>query len=258
MPGSAEIYYEDTGGDGPIVVFSHGIMMDHAMFELQIEALKDRYRCISWDQRGHGATESGGSFTYWDSAHDLSVLLDLREVPRAFLVGMSQGGFVHLRLALTEPERVAGLVFIDSQAGPEDPEKVGMYGAFATTWAEDGPTETIAQTVADIILGPGPDRQPWLDKWMDSDPKSITEPYEALTQREDLHDRLGEISAPAIVIHGDQDVAIDLPTARRLCDGLPACEGLHVIEGAGHAANMAKPEEVTNLIAGFVDRHAGS
>jgi 3-oxoadipate enol-lactonase len=47
MSGSAEIYFQDTGGTGPVVVFSHGIMMDHTMFDPQIEALKDRYRCIT-------------------------------------------------------------------------------------------------------------------------------------------------------------------------------------------------------------------
>ena len=256
MPGSAEIYYEDTRGDGPTIVFSHGLLMDHSMFEPQVTALRDRYRCITWDQRGHGATESGGDFTYWDSARDLITLLDLCEIESAFLAGMSQGGFVQMRLALTAPERVAGLVFIDSQAGPEDPDKVEMYGAFAQSWAEDGPNEGLAQMVAEIILGPGPDHRPWIAKWMEREPKSILEPYAALIEREDLHDRLGEITAPAVVIHGDQDVAIDLGKAQRLCDGMPNCEGMHVIVGAGHAANMGRPEEVNEIIASFVERHA--
>jgi pimeloyl-ACP methyl ester carboxylesterase len=256
MPASAEIYYEDSGGDGPVVVFSHGIMMDHSMFDPQVAVLRDRYRCITWDQRGHGATESGGSFTYWDSAQDLLVLLDLKRVERATLVGMSQGGFVHLRAALLAPERVAGLVFIDSQAGPEDPDKVAIYDAFARTWAEEGPTTELAATVAGIILGEGPDPAPWIEKWMARDPASITEPYAALVEREDLHDRLAEIAAPALVIHGDQDIAIDVPTANALCEGLPGCEGVKVIEGAGHAANLARPDEVNAALEDFLQRHA--
>jgi pimeloyl-ACP methyl ester carboxylesterase len=256
MPGSAEIYYEDTGGDGPVVVFSHGIMMDHSMFEPQVAAFRDRFRCITWDQRGHGATESGGDFTYWDSAQDLLVLLDLKQVERAVLVGMSQGGFVHLRAALLAPERVNGLVFIDSQAGPEDPDKVQVYDAFARTWAEEGPTRDVAASVAGIILGEGPDPEPWIEKWLERDPATVVEPYAALVGREDLHDRLAEIAAPALVIHGDQDIAIDLPKAEALCAGLPACEGVKVIEGAGHAANMARPDEVNAVLEDFLGRHA--
>ena len=256
MPDRAEIYYEDSVSGGPAVVFSHGIMMDHEMFAPQVNALRDTYRCITWDQRGHGDTASGGAFSYWDSARDLLALLDLTGVDRAFLVGMSQGGFVGMRAALLAPERILGLVFIDSQAGPEDPDKVPMYEAFATSWVEGGPNVSIAETVAGIILGEGPDHGPWMEKWMARDPALVAEPYRALVEREDLHHRLGEILAPALVIHGDQDVAIDLSKASALCEGLPGCEGVRVIEGAGHAANLARPDEVNALLRDFLDRRS--
>jgi len=48
------LYYEDTGGTGPAVIFSHGLFMDHEMFAPQVAALRRRYRCITWDERGHG------------------------------------------------------------------------------------------------------------------------------------------------------------------------------------------------------------
>ena len=72
------IYYEDTGGRGPAIVFSHGLLMDHTMFEPQIQALQGQYRCISWDERGHGQTadpEHCEAFSYYDSADDLAALL---------------------------------------------------------------------------------------------------------------------------------------------------------------------------------------
>ena len=70
------LYYEDTGGDGPVLVFSHGLLMDHSMFASQIAALSDRYRCIAWDERGHGRTASAeplAPFSYYDSANALRV-----------------------------------------------------------------------------------------------------------------------------------------------------------------------------------------
>jgi 3-oxoadipate enol-lactonase len=51
------LHYQDTGGDGPVVVFSHGFLMDHEMFEPQVAALRSDYRVISWDERGFGSTE---------------------------------------------------------------------------------------------------------------------------------------------------------------------------------------------------------
>ena len=113
-----EINYADSGGQGPAVVFSHGYLMDHSMFDRQVTALAPQYRVITWDQRGHGGTRATGAFTYWDSAADVLALLDQLGVERAVLAGMSQGGFLSLRAALTAPDRVQALVLIDSQAGP--------------------------------------------------------------------------------------------------------------------------------------------
>ena len=86
------IYYEDTGGRGPAIVFSHGLLMDHTMFEPQIQALQGQYRCISWDERGHGQTadpEHCEAFSYYDSADDLAALLKYQGVEKAMLAGMS-------------------------------------------------------------------------------------------------------------------------------------------------------------------------
>lgn len=191
----ARIFYEDTGGDGPAVLFSHGILMDHTMFDPQVRALAGRYRCIRWDERGHGETESSGSFSYWDLADDAVGLLDDLGVQRAIFVGMSQGGFISLRAALKHAERVAGLFLIDTQAGPENPEVLPYYESLATEWATKGPSIDLARPVADIILGPA-DPDPWIEKWMRKPPHYVIEPFNCLAGREDITDRLPEIGAP--------------------------------------------------------------
>ena len=70
------LYFEDSGGDGAAVIFSHGFLMDHEMFEPQVAALAPEFRCITWDERGFGQTEATAPFTYWDSAADCLALLD--------------------------------------------------------------------------------------------------------------------------------------------------------------------------------------
>lgn len=73
-----KLYYEDTGGEGPVIVFSHGLLMDGSMFAPQVEALRSTWRCITWDERGHGQTADLARcdpFTYYDSANDLAALL---------------------------------------------------------------------------------------------------------------------------------------------------------------------------------------
>src|SRR5262245_17100154 len=105
------IYYQDTGGDGQVIVLAHGFLMDRSMFAPQIEAFGDQYRLVTWDQRGFGQTEFDSlPFTYWDSADDCLALLDHLQVEQAVVGGMSQGGFIALRAALKAPERVRALI----------------------------------------------------------------------------------------------------------------------------------------------------
>ncbi|MGH2729315.1 MAG: alpha/beta fold hydrolase, partial [Actinomycetota bacterium] len=134
-----KLFYEEAG-DGPPVVFSHGLFMDHEMFDPQVDVLQKEFRCVTWDERGHGQTDAAGSWTYWDSAKDVLSLLDHLAIDAAVLVGMSQGGFLSLRAALLAPERVRGLVFIDSQAGPEDEALLGGYEAMLAEWTTNGPS----------------------------------------------------------------------------------------------------------------------
>jgi 6-phosphofructokinase 1 len=80
--------YEDTGGDGPPLILSHGFLMDHEMFTPQVVDLSDTYRVITWDARGFGGTGFDGEpFTYWDSARDLFGLLDHLDIDALIPIG---------------------------------------------------------------------------------------------------------------------------------------------------------------------------
>lgn len=249
------LFYADTGEGDTAVVFSHGFLMDHSMFDPQVEALRDRFRCIAWDERGHGATEFDGEpFTYWDSASDLLGLLDHLGIERAVVAGMSQGGFLSLRAALTAPERVIGLVLMDTQAGTEDPERLEGYNQLVDAWvAPGGPPQQVLDVVTGIIIGPDFAGTPeWQARWRTVGPDRMRRIYETLTTRDDIWSRLREIEAPALVIHGDQDASIELDIGRRLADELPNGE-LVVIPGGGHAANLTHPDEVNPPLRRFLE-----
>jgi pimeloyl-ACP methyl ester carboxylesterase len=252
------VAYEDTGGGGPVVVFSHGLLMDREMFLPQVEALRGEFRCITWDQRGHGESDAATEpFTYWDSAEDLFALAEHLGVDRAFLVGMSQGGFVSLRAALRRPEFVRGLGLIDTQAGVEDPDMAEQDAAMGHVWKTHGLNDDLAEIIAAIIMSPGyPGNAEWIAKWKRMPTEHVDMPLTPLLNREDIHDRLGEITAPAMVFHGEVDAAIPVELAQRLSDGLPNCEGLVLVPGAGHAANLSHPEPVNAALGDFLRRHS--
>jgi len=245
-----DIHYEDTGGDGPAVIFSHGILMDHSMFDQQVAALSTEYRVITWDERGHGGTAAPGPFTFWDSAMDVFGLLDHLDLDSAVLGGMSQGGFVSLRAALLEPDRVRGLILIDTQAGLEDPANAESYQQLHDIWMDQGPGP-VQEIVAAIILGPGT-WDDWFAKWAATDRKQFSQAFTALMAREDITSRLGEISCPALVIHGTADAAIPMDKAEVLEAGLGGRSRLAVIDGGTHSSNMSHPDAVNALVLNFL------
>lgn len=248
------ISYADSGGDGPVVVLSHGYLMDSAMFDPQVAALAPEYRVITWDQRGHGSTPAPAPFSYWDSAADVLGLLDHLGISQAVLAGMSQGGFISLRAALRSAERVRALVLIDSQAGLENPDSVPAYEEMERIWLEHGPAP-VQEVVASIILGPadGPAAwQPWFDKWASADREELRYAFRCLIDRDDITSRLGEIGCPALVLHGTADAAIPMERAEVLAGGLAGPTTLVQIDGGSHASNLSNPDQVNVAMLEFL------
>jgi pimeloyl-ACP methyl ester carboxylesterase len=247
------IRFDDSGGDGLPIVLAHGFLMDREMFAPQVEALSPEFRVITWDERGFGETEfDGRPFTYWDSASDCLGLLDHLGIDRAVLGGMSQGGFLSLRAALTAPERVRALVLIDTQAGPEDPERLPAYRQMQQTWLQVGPVDELAETIAGLIIGDPKLSAAWIEKWRKLPRDSMGPPGDCLFDREDISDRLGEIDCPAIVFHGTADLSIDMALAEQLCRGLSGCADVVRIEGAPHASNLTHAGQVNEPLLTFL------
>ena len=246
------IYFEDTGGDGPPVILAHGFLMDADMFVHQVAALRDRYRVITWDERGFGRTEYDGEpFTYWDSAADCLGLLDHLGIDRAVVGGMSQGGFLSLRVALTAPERVRALILLDTQAGTEDPEVVPGYESMRDTWMAVGPVDELAEAIAGLIISDPEVNPAWIAKWRAQPNDYIAQPFATLMSRDDVTGRLGEITCPALVVHGTEDVSISMDKAEALSAGLVGSHGVVKVGGA-HAANLTNPGPVNDAILAFL------
>ena len=248
-----QIAYDDTGGDGPVVVLAHGFLMDRTMFEPQVAALRGSHRVITWDERGFGDTAYDGEpFSYWDSAADCLALLDHLGIDRAVVGGMSQGGFISLRVALSAPERVRALILLDTQAGPEDPEVVPLYQGMIDDWVANGPSDELAETTAGIILGEPALNAAWIARWQARPQETLAQPGVTLLTRDDVSDRLGEITAPALVVHGTADAAIPMDDAEAMAKGLAGSSGVVTVEGGTHAANLTHPDAVNAAVVEFL------
>ena len=244
------VFYEDNGGAGPALVLSHGFLMDHSMFDHQVAALRDKYRVVTWDERGFGQTPATGPFDYWDSANDVLALMDHLGIGGAYIGGMSQGGFISLRVALLSPARVQGLILIDTQAGTEDPSTVDGYNQLRDVFVAHGPGP-VQDTIASLILGPGQWPE-WYAKWEKLDRQGFSHAFDCLMHRDDVTGDLSSITARALIVHGDADVAIPLAKAEALRDGLGGKVTMCVVPGAPHAANMTHPDIVNQAISDFL------
>jgi 3-oxoadipate enol-lactonase len=249
----ATIAFDDTGGDGPVVILSHGFLMDRSMFADQVAALRDRYRVITWDERGFGDTVYDDKpFTYWDLAADCLGLMGELGIENAVVGGMSQGGFIALRAALLAPGRVRALILLDTQAGPEDADVIPIYKGMIDDWVENGPSDELAEAAASLIIGDPELNATWMARWKARPKEALRNPGATLLERESIADRLAEITVPALVVHGTADASISMDKAEALAAGLVGCPGVVAIEGGTHATNMTHPGETNAAILSFL------
>jgi 3-oxoadipate enol-lactonase len=248
------LYYEDSGGQGPAVAFSHGAFMDHTMWAPQVQALSGEYRCITWDERGHGMSACHGPFTYWDSASDLLGILDAAGVQQAVFVGMSQGGWLTQRVALTAPQRVRGLVLQGTSVRALSEEETAGFGQLAQGWQALGPIGDIATAVYGIQFGgTGYDGSLYQAKWQGKPPTDWAEVWNTILGRPDeITERMQEITCPVLFVHGTIDAAFPVDVAHEMSGMVPDSKGVVVIEGGPHAASLTHPDAVTAAIRGFL------
>ncbi len=256
------LYYEDTGpgSTGETIVFSHGLLWGTELFEPQIAALRDRYRCVAWDHRGQGKSAADphrhciGMELVWQDAVALLEALGLTAV---HFVGLSMGGFVGMRMAARRPDLVKTLILIETAYGPEPVENVGRYRLLTAIYRTLGP-RVIQSRVAPIFLG----------KTIIGDASrkaDVARFVKIMTRRRDIwkaingvidragiaQSELARITAPTLVIVGDEDVATTPEKAQQIAAAIRGAK-LVTIPRAGHSSTVEEPAAVTTAIDAFV------
>jgi pimeloyl-ACP methyl ester carboxylesterase len=244
-------------GEGPAVVFVHGLVMDHTMYEAQFEELPDLYRCIALDLRGHG--HSGcppGPWSMHDSVDDVIAFIEGVDAAPCHLVGMSWGGMIGVRIAVQRPELVRSLVLIDTSAGSEDPQQSELRRTvFMEPIAAHGITDELVAASILILFGEKyqadePAMAVYADRVKSMKREAIVEGLRAVLERDSVLDRLGQIRVPTLVIHGEQDASIPMSVAEAIVAGIAGAR-LVAIPDAGHSTPLEAPDAVNTALAGF-------
>jgi pimeloyl-ACP methyl ester carboxylesterase len=244
--------YTDHGGSGPAMVMLHGFMMTGEMFAPQVEAFGGSFRCVTVDLRGHGESVAAGEFDFWDEARDVLAVLDALGVARAVLVGTSQGGFVALRVALLAPERVLALVLTGTSAEVEDAPAAATYREVNKNWRALGPIDPLIDSISDVCLGDYPGAEEWKARWREMDPVAGESVTETLVARDAVLSRLGELTMPALVMHGAADAAYPVDKGKAIAAALPGAGEAVIVPGGAHYLSLTSAEAVNASMRKFL------
>ncbi len=252
------IHYDDIG-DGPALVLGHSFLCSGEMWAPQVAALSSHYRLINVDWPGHGRSEPATQpFNLEDLAGHVIALLDHLEIERAVWAGLSIGGMVALRGALARPDRVDGLVLLDTTAGDEalgSKMKFRMMGLMARLFG----IRPLMPSILPLMFGETSRKErtdlveAWRSRIAATDVPSLLMTLDALMARESLLPRLPEINIPVLVMVGAEDAALPPDHSRALVAHLPQAT-LDIIPGAGHLTTLEQPDVVNDAMSAFLNR----
>jgi pimeloyl-ACP methyl ester carboxylesterase len=252
------LYYEDTGGAGTPIVFSHGLLWNTELFAPQIAVLKDRYRCIAYDHRGQGKSADGtGPAIDMDTVtDDAAALIEALGIGPVHFCGLSMGGIVGMRLAIGRPDLIRSLVLLDTTADPEPSKlKYKAMNIIARFFGMGSVVKAIMPALYGKTALTDParvaERLAWQEQLADNR-RSIWRAANGVLERKSLFGELGKIAAPTVVVVGDEDVATLPAQNERIAQAIDGARFV-VIPRAGHGSTLEQPAAVTATIATFLD-----
>lgn len=248
-----QLYVEDTGA-GPALLFIHGMCGDAHVWHGQVQRLSERFRCISYDRRGHSRSPRGEAAQSVETHADDAAALIQKLGVRPVVVGSSGGARIGVELARRHPELLMGAVLSE----PPIPSLITDGGA---TLLSD-----IAAAVQPALEEGGP--RAGVDAFFDyicpglwtTLAEAAKEPYRANADMMlaefsgpayQLHPAdLPRINVPALIMHGDQSHRAFAAIARVLANGMPHSR-LHTVEGSGHVIYAEQPDQFAITVADF-------
>lgn len=248
-------------GEGPAIVFTHGLFVDHNAFAEQVASLSDSYRCIVLDMPGHG--QSGYNPVGWtldDLCGDLALMIKELSLGSVIFVGQSQGGMVGIRLAAGYPELISKLILIGTSARAELPERLDNWKSQREILLNGSELqrEEVFAHIQSHING---------HKWLLHSSAEVIREREimlahdknglalaldaAVFTRGDIRQLLKNVTASTLIICGESDTATPIELSREMVAMIPKAS-LLTLPGVGHHPMLEAPKDVADAIAEFL------
>jgi len=252
------LHYWLSGPEGrPLVVFTHGLCVDHRSWQYQLPVVTKTYRVLTWDVRGHGLSQPMGQRCNAAlAADDLLAIMDQLGYQKAVFVGHSNGTYIHQELVFRHPERVQALVMTDGTCITWQRSSVELwFSRNAAKLARLFPFETLKRSgLSNDSLKK--DVQAYIYDAFSMIPKA-----DYLTLCESVTDCLRSepdyrITQPMLLVHGDQDRLGDIAKIAPKWAARESNCRYEVIPNASHMAMMDHPEYYNRLLLDFLSQWA--
>lgn len=258
-----DLHYEETGRGEPLLLIM-GFGGDHLAWGFQVPALGERYRVVSFDNRGAGQSDAPDApYSTRMLADDAVGLLDALGIARAHVLGVSMGGMIAQEMALSRPARVRSLQLHCTYARP-DRHILALMETWRSVRAKATAEEWL-RTVAPWLFSPRTfqDRPEFVETIIQT---GLASPHPfSLTgflrqgdavRGHDALERLPALTCPTLVSAAGDDILVPPRLAREVAAAIPGAE-LRVIDGAGHCYFWERPDAFNAMCLDFLARHPG-
>ncbi|MEG5262998.1 alpha/beta fold hydrolase [Pseudomonas sp. JDS28PS106] len=246
-------------GQGHPVVLIHGVGLNKEMWGGQVVGLAPRYQVIAYDMLGHGASPRPASETgLLGYAEQLRDLLDHLRIDQATVIGFSMGGLVARAFALHFPDRISGLVALNSVFN-RSPEQRASVIARTSQAAEHGPdanaAEALSRWFSREYQAANPAQMAAIRQNLASnDPQGYLTTYK-LFATQDMYraEDLAQIKVPTLVATGELDPGSTPEMARQLAQRIPGAEAVILAEQR-HMMPVESPRLVNQVLLEFLEK----
>lgn len=257
------LFYKESGSGPETIVFSHGFLMDHSMFEPQRAAFEKQYRVIAYDHRAQGQSEDPGrGYDMSTVADDAAILIRSLKAAPCHFAGLSMGGFVGMRLAARHPDLIRTLTLMNTTAMKEKLPNRIKYAFLAQMVKMFSPAPFTAIAVKELFgktTRTSPERSAMLQEWtarLRTRPRSVAYTLQAISNRREFRAKeMAAIQCPTLIIAGEDDKAQPPRNSASLFTGIRGARMIN-IPGAGHSSSLEQPEAVIAAMREFLQSAA--
>lgn len=230
------------------VILIHGFPFSKEMWKPQVDALGKEFYLVTYDIRGHGASDAGdGQYSIELFVDDLIALMDHLKISRAIAAGLSMGGYIALRAIERHPDRFRGLVLCDTKSEADNNEGKIRRMAQVKIIKTDGLQSFTAGFLKNIFYEKTFQKNPGAVELIrnvidSSNPLAVTGTLLALAARTDTTSTLYLIKVPTLILVGKHDTTTPPSAANAMKEKIPNA-ALYIINNAGHLSNLENPED---------------